>query len=52
VRQVEGAAERVAELVVQRHGGRAEDGAAQPGAVLGFGPGVEVGSVDDDRRKC
>ena len=49
VRQVQGAAEGVAELVVQRHGGGAEHRAAQPGAVLGLGRGVQVGAVGDDR---
>ena len=33
MRQVEAAAQRVAELVVQRHADRAEHGAAEPGAV-------------------
>lgn len=47
VGEVEGAAEGVAELVVQRHGGGAEYGPAQPGAVLGVGPGVDVGAVGD-----
>lgn len=36
VRHVEGAAECVAELVVQGHADGAEAGAAEPGAVEGF----------------
>ncbi len=46
--QVEGAAEGVTELVVQRHGGRGKHRSAQPGAVLGLGPRLEVTAVGDD----
>lgn len=51
VGHVEGAAEGVAELVVQGHGGGPEAGAAQPRAVLGTGAGVEVGAVGDEVRE-
>jgi hypothetical protein len=47
VGQVEGAAEGVAELVVQRHGRRREHRAAQPRPVLRLAAGVEVGAVGD-----
>lgn len=48
VRHVEGAAEGVAELVVQRHADGAETGAAEPGAVEGFlARGHRGGGRDD-----
>ncbi len=51
VRQVERAAQGVAQLVVQRHGRGPEHRAAQPGALLGPGPGVAVGGVGDQLRQ-
>ena len=51
MRQVERSAEHVAELVVECHGGRAEDRAAQPGAVERVAARVAVGGIARDPRQ-
>jgi len=45
VRRIEGAAERVAELVMQRHGCAAQRRAAEPGAVKRGGPRLAVAPI-------
>ena len=52
VRQIEGAAEHVAELVMQRHAGGAETDAAQPGAVKRIPPRRGIARRLDDDRQC
>ena len=52
VRQAEGAAEDVAELVVQAHRGRAEDAPAEPRPVQRLRAGLEVGAVGGQGRQC
>src|SRR5260370_6963843 len=42
VRQIERAAERVTEFMVQRHADSAETDAAQPGAIERFGAGLAI----------
>jgi hypothetical protein len=51
VREIERAAERVAELVVQTHADRSEDAAGEPRAVACLRAGREIGRVADDLRK-
>ena len=51
VRQAEGAAEDVAELVVQAHRGRAEDAPAEPRPVQRLRAGLEVGAVGGQGRQ-
>jgi hypothetical protein len=51
VREVECAAEGVAELVVDRHPHASEDGPAQPGAVERTVPAGPVGGVADEGRQ-
>jgi len=46
--EVKGAAQRVAEFMVERHADGAEAGPAQPGTVLGAFAGGAGGGVDDD----
>ncbi|ACL55779.1 hypothetical protein Mnod_0747 [Methylobacterium nodulans ORS 2060] len=48
VRQAEGAAQDMAELVVQRHPDRAEAGPAEPGAAEGTRAGGHVAGVADE----
>ena len=48
MRHVEAAAQRVAELMVQRHANGAKTGGAEPGAVEGGGACGEIGRVVDE----
>ena len=48
MRQIEGSAERVAKLVVQRHSDRAQTGSAQPGAIERGGP-RRVSALEEGR---
>ena len=48
MRQVEGAAERVAELVMQRHADGAEADAAQPGAIERFAASLAIVALGGD----
>ena len=51
--QIERAAERVAELVVERHADGAEAGSAEPGAVERIGPCLPIrGPFDHDRQRA
>ena len=51
MRQVESAADDMAELVMQRHADRAETHAAKPGAVQRLRPGLAVLRVGDNCRQ-
>ena len=47
----EGAAEHVAELVMQRHAGRRQARAAEPGAVKRLGARLAIPGLGDDLRQ-
>jgi hypothetical protein len=47
MRQIEGTAQRVAKLVMQRHANLPQHRAAEPGAVERFAPGSEILRIVD-----
>src|SRR3546814_1247936 len=52
MRHVEGAAQRVAELVVQRDARRAQDAAGEPAAIERVAPRLRIGGIGLDQRQA